>query len=170
MALKIEEFNVNYITAVKGKSVNRLKFANFKYKNSDVQSAGSAHGPRGAGISCHKFPRIIIYGGMRVEKGKFGKYFELDIKDDETEEFFKSLEETLLRVSGGCLGEKPWNIKSPLINYSGSYIVRCKVYPNSLLGNLKVKRHECSYCEITPYRAFIGKQNGLMVIINKVNV
>ena len=89
MALKIEEFNVNYITAVVGKSVNRLKFANFRYKNSG------------------KFLRIIVYREMRVEKGKFGKYFELDIKDDETEEFFKSLEETLLRVGGSCLGEKP---------------------------------------------------------------
>ena len=38
---------------------------------------------------------------------KFGNYFNLDIKDDKTEEFCKSLEETLLRVGGGCLGEKP---------------------------------------------------------------
>ena len=113
MALKIEEFDINYITAVGGKSVNGLKFANFRYKSAD------------------KFPRIIVYGGMRVEQGKFGNYFELDIKDDETEKFFKSLEETLLRVGGGHLGEKPWNIKSPLTNYSGSYTVRCKIYPNS---------------------------------------
>ena len=35
MALKIKEFNVNYITAIGRKSVNRLKFANFRYKNSD---------------------------------------------------------------------------------------------------------------------------------------
>ena len=117
MALKMVEFEVNYITAVGGKCVNGLKFTNFRYKNSD------------------KFPRIIVYVGMRVEQGKFGNYFDnkkrshtqldsrkqviafqLDIKDDKTEEFFKSLEETLLRVSGGCLGEKPWNIKSPLIN------------------------------------------------------
>ena len=54
MALKIAEFDVNYITAVKGKSVNGLKFANFRYKSSD------------------KFPWIIVYGGMRVEQGKFG--------------------------------------------------------------------------------------------------
>ena len=96
MTLKIEEFDINYITAVGGKSVNGLKFANFRYKSADT------------------FPRIIVYGGMRVEQGKFGNYFELDIKDDETEKFFKSLEETLLRVGGGHLGEKPWNIKSPL--------------------------------------------------------
>ena len=54
MALKIKEFNVKNITAVKGKSVNGLKFANFGYKNAD------------------KFLRIIVYGGMKVVKGKFG--------------------------------------------------------------------------------------------------
>ena len=48
MALKIEEFNINYITAVGGKFINGLKFANFRYKNSD------------------KFPRIRVYGRMRV--------------------------------------------------------------------------------------------------------
>ena len=42
---------------------------------------------------------------MKVVQGKFGNYFNLDIKDNKTEEFFKSLEETLLRASGGCLGE-----------------------------------------------------------------
>ena len=49
MALKIKEFDVNYIKAVQGKSVNGLKLANFRYKNAD------------------KFPRIIVYGGMKVE-------------------------------------------------------------------------------------------------------
>ena len=107
---------------------------------------------------------------MRVEQGKFGNYFELDIKDNKTEEFFKSLEETLLRAGHGCVGGKPWNIKSPLTNYGGFYTVRCKIYPNSCLGNLKVGRYERGYCEITLYRAFIGKQNGVTIIINKVNV
>ena len=152
MALKIKEFDINYITAVKGKSVNWLKFANFRYKNAD------------------KFPRIIVSGGMKVVKGKFGNYFNLDIKDDKTEEFLKSLEETLLRVGGGRLGEKPWNMKSPLINYGGFYTVRCKIYPNSQMDNLKVGGYECGYCEITPYRAFIGKHNGVTIIVNKVNV
>ena len=72
MALKMVEFDVNHLTAVGGKSVNGLKFVNFRYKNSD------------------KFPQIIVYGGMKVVQGKFGNYFELDIKDDKTEEFFKS--------------------------------------------------------------------------------
>ena len=64
MALKIEEFDGNYITALGVKSVNRRKFANFSYKNSD------------------KFLRIIVYGGIKVVQGKFGNYLELDIKDD----------------------------------------------------------------------------------------
>ena len=105
-------------------------------------------------------------------QGKFGNYFNLDIKDDKTEEFFKSLEETLRRASGSFLGEKPWNIKLPLINYGGFHTIRCKIYPNSHLGNLKVGRYERGCCEITPYRAFIGKQNinGVTIILNKVNV
>ena len=107
---------------------------------------------------------------MRVVQEKYGNYFELDIKDDKTEEFFKSLEETLLSAGGSCLGKKPWHIKSPLINYGGSYTVRCKIYPNSHLGNLKVGRYECGYCETTPYRALIGKCNGVMIIVNKVNM
>ena len=76
----------------------------------------------------------------------------------------------MLRAGGGCLGEKLWNIKSPLIDYGGFYTVRCKIYPNTCLGNLKVGRYEHCYCEITPYRAFIGKRNGVTTIINKVNV
>ena len=54
MALKIKEFDVNYITAAGRKSVNGLKFTNFRYKN------------------VHKLPRIIIYERMRVEKGNLG--------------------------------------------------------------------------------------------------
>ena len=107
---------------------------------------------------------------MKVVKRNFRNYFELDIKDDKTEELFENLEETVLRVCGGHLGEKPWNIKSPLMNYGGFYTVRCKIYPKSQMGNLKVGMYECGYCEITPYRAFIGKQNGVMIIVNKVNV
>ena len=61
-------------------------------------------------------PRFVVYGVIRLD----GNYLEIDIKDDETEEFFKSLTECLLRVGGGCLNKKPWHMKSPLTNY-GSY-------------------------------------------------
>ena len=76
----------------------------------------------------------------------------------------------MLGVGGRRLGEKPWNIKLPLINYGGSYTVNCKIYPNSQMGNLKVGRYECGFCEITSYRAFIGKRNGVTIIVNKVNL
>ena len=33
-------------------------------------------------------------------KGKFGDYFELDIKDDDTEKFFKILGEQLQSLAG----------------------------------------------------------------------
>ena len=76
----------------------------------------------------------------------------------------------MLRVGGGHLGEKPWHIKSPVINYGGFYSVRCKMHPNSQMSNFKVGRYECGYCEITPYRAFSRKHNGVTIIVNKVNV
>ena len=34
----------------------------------------------------------------------------------------------------------------------------------------KLDRKERGYCEITPYRAFIGKKNGVTIIVNKVNM
>ena len=77
MALKIEEFDVNYITTVGGNSVNGLKFANFRYDDEE-------------GTYLDKFPRSRVHGGMKIEKGKYGNYFNLDIKDKETEEFIES--------------------------------------------------------------------------------
>ena len=35
-----------------------------------------------------KFLIVRGYGGMKVVKGKFGNYFELDLKDDDTEKCF----------------------------------------------------------------------------------
>ena len=54
---------------------------------------------------------------MRVVKGKFGNYFELDLKDDDTEKFFKILGEQLQSLAGAYLNEKPWNLKSPIAEY-----------------------------------------------------
>ena len=42
--------------------------------------------------------------------------------------------------------------------------------PKFANGNLKVGRYERGYYEITPYRAFIGKHNGVTIIVNKVNL
>ena len=52
MALTMVEFDVNYVRDVGRKSINGLKFANFRYKNSD------------------KFLGIIVYGGMKVVQGE----------------------------------------------------------------------------------------------------
>ena len=148
MSLTIEELDVNEIRAEIGKSVNGLKFANFCY--------GDDH---------RKVPNILVYGGMEVRKGKYGKFFELDIKDDETEEFFKSLEETLLRVGGACLDEKPWKLKSPVIEYGSCHSVRCKIYPSS---NIDLKKYHLGYREIRPYHAFSGKTRGITLAVNKI--
>ena len=103
MALKIPELNPNCITAVMDETRDYLanliscKHVTFKYEGFP------------------KVPQFVVYGGIRFD----GNYLEIDIKDDETEEFFKSLVECLLRVGGGCLNKKPWHIKSALINYGG---------------------------------------------------
>ena len=92
---------------------------------------------------------------MNVRQGKFGRFFELDLKDDESEGFFKSLEETLSRVAGGCLNEKPWAFKSFIIEYGPYYSIRCKIFSGQLV-NLKVGKCFRGYCEIRPYHAFCG--------------
>ena len=103
MALKISELNRNCITAVMDKTRDYLadliscKRAIFKYERFP------------------KVPRFVVYGEIRLD----GNYLDIDVKADETEEFFKSLIDCLLRVGGGCLNEKPWHMKPPLINYGG---------------------------------------------------
>ena len=74
MAQTIEEFKINKLKARIGKLLHRMKIVNFYY-----------------GDDFRKVPNIRAYGGMRVVKGKFGNYFELDLKDDDTEKFFKLL-------------------------------------------------------------------------------
>ena len=67
MALTIEEFEINKLRAKIGKPLHRMKIANVYY-----------------GDYFRKVPNVRAYGGMRVVKGKFGNYFELDHKDDDT--------------------------------------------------------------------------------------
>ena len=74
MAVTIEEFEIIELKARIGKSLHGMKIANSYY-----------------GDDFRKVPNIRAYGGMRVVKGKFGNYFELDLKDDDTEKFFKIL-------------------------------------------------------------------------------
>ena len=72
MALTIEEFEINKLKAKIGKPLHGMKIANFYY-----------------GDDFEKVPNVGAHGGMRVVKGKFGNYFELDLKDDDTEKFLK---------------------------------------------------------------------------------
>ena len=83
MALTIKEFKINKLKARIGKPLHRMKIPNFYY-----------------GDDFTKVPNIRGYGGMRVVKGKFGNYFELDLKDDNTEKFFKILGEQLQSLAG----------------------------------------------------------------------
>ena len=53
------------------------------------------------GDDFRKVPNVRAYGGMRVVKGKFGNYFELDLKDDDTEKFFKYFRRTVTVLGWG---------------------------------------------------------------------
>ena len=81
----------------------------------------------------------------------------LDLKDDETEEFFKLLGDWLRSLAGNCLDEKPWNLKSPIIEYGPYYSVCCKIYSSSKLNNLKVGEYFRGYCEISLTTHFVEK-------------
>ena len=70
--------------------------------------------------------------------------------------------------AGVCFNEKPWNLKSPIIEYGPFYSVRCKIYGSSQLNNLKVGENLRGYCEIRPYHAFCGKTKGITFALNKV--
>ena len=112
MALNISEFNPNCITAVMDDPLEDLTLC------------------RHAILGYEGFPevpRFVVYGEIRLA----GNCLEIDIKDDETEEFFKSLIECLLRVRG-------YSSISPLINYGGCYMVSCKA---DLQEKLKLDRY-----------------------------
>ena len=147
MSLTIEEFDINELSAKTGKPLHGMKITNFYY-----------------GDDFGKVPNIRAYGGMHVMKGKFGNYFELDIKGDETDEFFKSLGEQLKTLAGAYLDEKPWNLKSPIIEYGIFYSCHCKIHLNSKLNGLKVGEYFRGYCEVRPYNAFYG----ITFALNKV--
>ena len=68
MALTIKKFKINELKARIGKLLHKMKITNFCY-----------------GDDFRKVPNIRAYGEMRVVKAKFGNYFELDLKDDDTE-------------------------------------------------------------------------------------
>ena len=149
MALTIEEFEINELRAKIGKPRHGMKIANF-YHGDDFR----------------KVPNVRAYGGMKVVKRQFRNYFELDLKDDDTEKFFKILGEQLQSLAGAYLNEKPWNLKSPIVEYGIFYSIRCKIREN--FNELKVGEYFRGYCDIRPYHAFSGKTKGITFTLNKV--
>ena len=148
MALTIEEFEINELKARMRKSIHGMKIVNFYYGD--------------------KVPNIRAYGGMRVAKGKFENYFVFDLKDNDTEKFFRILGKQLQSLAGAYLDEKPWNLKSAIVEYGVAalprarrahgvfYSIRCKIPKN--FNELKVGEYFRGYCEIRPYHAFSGKK------------
>ena len=137
MVLTIKEFEINELRAKIGKPLHGMKIANF------------------------------YYGGMRAVKGKFGNYFELDLKDDDIEKFLKILGEQLQSLAGAYLNEKPWNLKPPIVEYGIFYSICFKIPKN--VNELKVGEYFRGYCEISPYHAFSGKAKGITFTLNKVH-
>ena len=99
MALTTKSLNYNLITA---EPDGEWGMAKFKY--------GAAKRPHG---DLDYVPKVLVYGGMKLVtrsgfEGMYGaRTLCIDIKDDEMERFFVNLVETLLRVRGGCINEKP---------------------------------------------------------------
>ena len=143
MAWTIEEFKINELKARIGKPLHRMKMVNFCY-----------------GDDFTKVPNIRAYGGMRVVKSKFGNYFELDLKNNDTEKFFKILGEQLQSLAGAYLDEKPWNLKSPIVEYEVFYSICCKIPKN--FNELKVGEYFRGYCEIRSYKLSQEKQKELL--------
>ena len=116
------------------------------------------------------FPKVLVYGGMSlvtrsgVEGIHGARSLCLDIKDDKTERFFIELTETLIRVGGGCINEK---IESPLMDYGGSYTIRCIVAPPSKLGSLDFGEYRRGWCEL---RVFAACKDGIGIVVEEVKL
>ena len=151
MALTIEEFDINELTArpLGGKLVHGMKTINFYYRD-------------------HKrVPNVRVKGRMKVTKGKFGCMLEIDL-NKESEEFFKSLEDQLRILAGSYFNEKPWDFKFTSREYGPFCIIHCKIYSSCQLVSVKVGESFLGYCEMRPYHAFFGKTKGITLITNKI--
>ena len=100
-------------------------------------------------------------------KGKFGQFLELDL-NEESKEFFNSLEDQLRILAGSYLNEKPWDFKLPNREYSPFHVIHCKIYSSCQLLNVKAGELFFGYCETRPYQAFCGKTKGITLIANKI--
>ena len=77
------------------------------------------------------------------------------------------LGEQLQSLAGAYLSEKPWNLKSPIVEYGIFYSIRCKIPKN--FNELKVGEYFRGYFEIRPYHAFSRKTKGITFTLNKVH-
>ena len=156
MALTTKSLNYNLITA---KLHGEQSMEKFKY--------GGPHG------DLDYFPMVLVYGGMKLVtrsgfEGMYGaRTLCIDIKDDETKRFFVNLVETLLRVGGGCINEKPWKIESPLMGCGGSYTIRCMVTPSSKLGSLDFGEYRRGWCELG---VFAACRDGIGIVVEEVKL
>ena len=156
MTLTTKNLNYNLITA----ELDRERgMAKFKYGD-----------PAGASGYLDYFPKILVYGGMKLvtQSGFEGMHGArtlcIDIRDGEMERFFIELIETLLRVGGDCINEK---IESPLMDYGGSYTIRCMVAPPSKLGSLDFGEYRRGWCEV---RVFAACRDGIGIVIEEVKL
>ena len=152
MSLIIEEFDINELRArlLGGKLLHGMKTVNFYY--------GDDH---------KRVPNIQVKRRMKVTKGKFGQFLELDL-NEESEEFFKSLEDQLRILAGSYLNEKPWDFKFPSREYSPFSVIHRKIYSSCQLVNVKVGESFHSYCEMRQYQAFCGKTKGITLVTSKI--
>ena len=116
------------------------------------------------------FPKVFVCGGMSlvtrsgVEGINGARTLCLDIKDDETERFFIDMTETLLKVGRGCINGK---IESRLMDYGGSYTIRCMVAPSSKLGSLDFGEYSRGWCEL---RIFAACRDGIGIVVEEVKL
>ena len=73
---------------------------------------------------------------------------------------------TVTVLAGAYHDEKPWNLKSPIVEYEVFYSVHCKIPKN--FNGLKVGEYFRDYCEIRPYHAFSRNTKGITFASNKV--
>ena len=151
MSLTIEEFDIKELTArpLGGKLIHGLKTVNFYYGD-------------------HKrVPNVRVKGIMKVTKGKFRHMLKIDL-NEESEEFFKSVEDQLRILAGGYLIKKPWDFKFPSREYGPFRVIHCKIYSSCQLVNLKLGELFRGYCEMKPYHTFSGKTKGITLVANKI--
>ena len=92
---------------------------------------------------------------------------EIDL-NEESEEFFNSLDNQLRILAGSYLNEKPWDFKFASREYGPFRVIHCKIYSSCQLVNMKVGESFRGYCEMRPYHAFSGKTKRITLAANKI--